>query len=560
MRRSFAWLGLVALVAAPALVCALAPPLPVHAQEARPSGESRPEEKQDKNRGLEARPQSGDAAASSRASERLPPPSRTEHTLALDGRTLRFTATAGAIPITNSAGRTLAEIAYVAYTLDNADPRRRPVTFAFNGGPGSASAWLHIGALGPWRLPLASASASPSAPPALVPNAETWLDFTDLVFIDPVGTGYSQLLGEAGDAQAAGGSKRGSRPQPAEPANREEGGPRYFWSVNGDVESLADFIQEWLKRADRMTSPKMLVGESYGGFRAPKIVHLLQRQRGVAINALVLVSPVLDFEGRRGARHSPATYANLLPSLAAATLERQGKVPTRELLSEVEAYARTDYLVDLLRGPRNRAAVDRIVARVAGFTSLPEDVVRRHGGRLGSLAYIREVNRPDQKVASFYDASVTGFDPDPGSGNSRFDDPFTAALATPLTNAMGDLFTTRLQWRTERTYHLHGRRANRAWIWGNSPSPPEAVSALKEVLSLDTRFQVLVTHGFTDLVTPYATSEIILDQLPAYGDLARASSLVYPGGHMFYSRDASRAAFRRDAEQLLSKTLQPQGT
>ena len=432
------------------------------------------------------------------------------------------------------------------------------MTFAFNGGPGSASAWLHIGAMGPWRLPLVAASAAPSAPPALQPNAETWLDFTDLVFIDPVGTGYSHLVGETGETEARGGKRRGRTA--AQAGSREEGGPRYFWSVDGDVDSLSGFIQEWLKRADRTASPKMVVGESYGGFRAPKIVHLLQRERGVAVNALVLVSPVLDFEGRGGGRHSPGTYVNLLPSLAAATLERQGKEPTRELLSEVEVYARTEYLVDLLRGPRNKAAVDRIVGKVAGYTSLTEEVVRRHGGRLGSYAYIREMNRPDQKVASFYDASVTGFDPDPNSGNSRFDDPFSAALATPLTSAMVDLYATRLKWRPDGTYHLHSRRANRGWIWGNSPRPPEAVSALREILSLDARFRLLVTHGFTDLVTPYAASEVILDQLPAYGDPARVSSIVYPGGHMFYSRDASRAAFRLDAEQLLSKALQRQGT
>ncbi|HXF52507.1 MAG TPA: peptidase S10, partial [Hyphomicrobiaceae bacterium] len=489
----------------------------------------------------------------------LPPPSRTEHALELAGRTIRFTATAGAIPISNSAGRTLAEIAYVAYTLDGADPRRRPVTFAFNGGPGAASAWLHIGAMGPWRLPLAAASAAPSAPPALVPNAETWLDFTDLVFIDPVGSGYSHLLGESGDA-AGRSAKRGSRRSAPEPASREEGGPRYFWSIDGDVESLADFIQEWLKRADRLASPKMLVGESYGGFRAPKIVHLLQRQRGIAVNAMVLVSPVLDFEGRRLARHSPSSYANLLPSLAAAALERQGTVPTRELLSEVEAYARSAYLVDLLRGPRDQAAVDRIVTKVAEFTRLPEEAVRRHGGRLSSRAYVQEAVRPKQRVASFYDVSVTGLDPDPGSASTRFDDPFTTALAAPMTGAMGELLNKRLQWRTGRTYHLLSRRANRAWIWGNSPHPPEAISALKEVLSLDARFQVLVAHGFTDLVTPYTASTILIDQLPAYGDPARVSSEVYPGGHMFYSRDGSRAAFRRDAEKLLARSLQPQGT
>lgn len=554
MRRTLGVIGLVAMLAASAVAWTLAPlGLFAQAQEAQPPPSQAAE--QSKRNGKDqaaSRPE-----ASSKATERLPPDARSTHTLALDGRTLRFTATAGSIPITNSAGRTLGEIAYVAYTLDGEDPRRRPVTFAFNGGPGSASAWLHLGAMGPWRLPLIAASAAPAVPPTLQPNAETWLDFTDLVFIDPVGTGYSRLVGEARETEEKGG--RRSRRSGGEPAGREEGGPRYFWSIDGDVESLADFIQEWLRRADRLGSPRMLVGESYGGFRAPRIAHMLQRQRGLAVNAMVLVSPVLDFDGRR--RPSPALYANMLPSLAAATLERQGKTPSRELLSEVEAYARSDYLVDLLRGPRDKAAVDRIVAKVAHYAGLPEEAVRRHGGRVGSLAYIREMNRPDQKVASFYDASVTGYDPDPNAGsNSRFDDPFSAALRTPLTSAMVDLYTARLGWRTGTTFNLHSGRANRAWIWGNSPSPPESVTSLKEVLSLDPRFRTLIVHGFTDLVTPYAASLGIIDQLPAYGDPDRVAGTVYPGGHMFYSRDASRAAFRRDAEQLLAKTLQPQGT
>jgi carboxypeptidase C (cathepsin A) len=566
MRRSVAWLGFLALIAAPALFWVHPPLPPLHAQEAPSAAESadkhssarQPEGKEEKSRGPEARPRPNDASRSQRSTDRLPEDVRTEHTLALKGRTLRFTATAGSIPITNAAGRTLAEIAYIAYTLNDMDPRQRPVTFALNGGPGAASSWLHIGAMGPWRLPLVAASAAPSAPPTLLPNAETWLDFTDLVFIDPVGTGYSHIVGEASETEAPG-TKRGGRTAPAEAGNRQEGGPRYFWSVNGDVDSLAEFIQEWLKRADRLASPKMLVGESYGGFRAPKIVHTLQRERGVAVNALVLISPVLDFEGRRASRHAPAGYANLLPSLAAATLERQGKVLSREFLREVETYARTDYLIDLLRGPRDKAAVDRIVAKVADYTSLGEDVVRRYGGRLGSLAYIREMNRPDQKVASFYDASVTGFDPDPNTGNSRFDDPFSTALVTPLTTAMVDLYDTRLKWRTDRAYVLSNKRANRSWVWGNSPNAPEAVSALKDILSLDARFRVLVAHGFTDLVTPYAASEVILDQLPAYGDPTRVASVVHQGGHMFYSRDASREALRSEAEQLLAKALQRQG-
>ena len=509
-----------------------------------------------------ARPdtQKGDTARAPATSNRLPADSRTTQALVSGGRTLHFTATAGALPITNPQGRVLAEIAYVAYTLDGGETKQRPVTFAFNGGPGSASTWLHLGGLGPWRVPLTPAMAQPSVVPTLLVNAESWLDFTDLVFIDPVGTGFSRVVTETSPA-AGGQSQGGAQPSGGGggrgAGNREEGGPRWFWSVAGDVESFADFIQSWLKRNDRLASPKMLVGESYGGFRGPRIAHLLQRQRGVGINAMILISPVLDFESRRGG-HLPIYFANLLPSIAAAALERRNVEPSRAGLKEIEDYARGDYLLDLLRGPRNTAAVDRVVARVADAAGLPVDNVRRHGGRLGAIAYMREVNGPERRVASLYDVSMTGFDPYPSAPGSRFDDPFTTGLSAPLTSAMLEIYG-RLNWRVERPYEMLSNETNRGWIWSNSPSSPESISSLREVLALDPRMRTLVTHGFTDLVTPYMASELLLDQLPAYGDPARVALKVYPGGHMHYSRDGSRAALRRDAEALLGEALRQPG-
>ena len=519
---------------------AIASLLPVAAQEVRPQAvHAEP-------------PQATSKPESARTGERtpsLPPDSVTRHVVELPGRTLAFTATAGSLPLTNGQGRLLAELAYIAYALSDADPLPRPVTFAFNGGPGSASAWLHLGALGPWRLPMTGETASPSAAPALVPNAETWLDFTDLVLIDPIGTGYSRIAN--GVEAREGESPRGSG---GANGNRENGGRRYFWSVDGDVESISDFMLKWLQKSGRIASPKMLVGESYGGFRAPKIAQTLQTRHGVGLNAVVLVSPVLDFAGRRGGR-TPASYASLLPSLAAAALERQGQTPTRTALTAAESYARAEYLTDLMRGPRDRAAVARVVAKVAQFTGLPERIVRHYGGRIDGRAYNRETNRPDGKVASMYDASVTGFDPDPTEPEGRFNDPFTAGLNAPMTGAMLDLYRTKLNWHPDGRYLKSNWEANRSWIWGNSPVPPESVTELKSVLALDPRLRVLVAHGFTDLVTPYMGSELILDQIPDYGGEERLASVVYPGGHMFYSRDASRRAFREDALKLLERSL-----
>jgi carboxypeptidase C (cathepsin A) len=536
--KSWAFRGWVPSVSA-LVALALASLLPVAAQEVRP--QAVPAEP--------SRASKPDPAHASDRTRSLPPDAVSRHVVELPGRALTFTATAGSLPITNSQGRVLAEMAYIAYALRDADPTQRPVTFAFNGGPGSASAWLHLGALGPWRLPMNGETASPSSAPALVPNSETWLDFTDLVLIDPVGTGYSHIVtnGDSGEGASARGAGSGN-------GNREDGGRRYFWSVDGDVESISDFVLKWLQKSGRIASPKMLVGESYGGFRAPKIAHTLQTRHGVGLNAVVLVSPVLDFAGRRGGR-TPARYASLLPSLAAASLERQGLTPTRAALAAAESYARAEYLTDLMRGPRDRAAVARVVAKVTQFTGLPEQVVRHYGGRIDGRTFNRETNRPDGKVASMYDASVTGFDPDPTAPDARFEDPFTAALNAPMTGAMLDLYRTKLNWHPDGRYLKSNWEANRNWIWGNSPVPPESVTELKAVLALDPRLRVLVAHGFTDFVTPYMASELILDQVPDYGGEERLASVVYPGGHMFYSRDASRRAFREDALRLLERSL-----
>src|SRR5215212_131856 len=261
---------LTALLTAAALAVPLGTPLLAQEPQRggvaeRPERPAAEERARGEGQGGQRRPE---AAPGSR---RLPPDSITQHTLELPGRSLRFTATAGSLPVVDQGGQLQAEIGVSSYTLNGAEPGTRPVAFALNGGPGAASAYLHLLVLGPWRLPLDGPSISPSAPPALVPNGETWLDFTDLVFINPPGTGYSRVVG--GDQV------------------RER-----FYSVQGDIDGLAAFVMRWLKEKNRLTSPKFFVGESYGGFRGPLLAQKLQSDQGVGFSGLVLVSPVFDFD------------------------------------------------------------------------------------------------------------------------------------------------------------------------------------------------------------------------------------------------------------------------
>jgi len=408
---------------------------------------------------------------------------------------------------------------------------------------------LHLGTLGPWRLPMDGDAARPSAPATVIPNAETWLDFADLVLIDPIGTGYSRFEKETAaqnDATPRDGGNRRSSSQ-SDPQ-------KHYWSINGDVDALASFIAQWLGKTGRHASPKVIVGESYGGFRGPKIARALQQDHGVGVNLLVLVSPVLDYSFLRRQRHLPMTAATLLPSLSAASLELRGKTPTAALMREAEEYARGEYLVDLLRGPRDTAAVTRVVKRVSTLTGLPATTVSKYGGMLDSPGYRREINQEGHKVASAYDASIRGLDPEPSSPNSGYQDPFITALRAPLTSAMLNLYA-QLNWRPDARYQLANSNVSGQWQYGNSPTSPEADSDLKSILALDTRLRVLVAHGYTDLVTPYFASTLVLDQLPAYGDARRIVQVTYPGGHMFYSRDASRAAFREDVLIMLAASL-----
>jgi carboxypeptidase C (cathepsin A) len=459
--------------------------------------------------------------------KRLPADVTTAHSIELPGRTLRFSATAGALPLVDPQGAVQAELAYVAYTAAGSDARTRPVTFFLNGGPGASSAYLHLLVASPWRLPLGQTSISPSQSPALLPNAETWLDFTDLVFLDPVNTGYSRASGSPDEIRE-----------------------RYL-SVESDIGSITAAISRWLRQNDRLASPKFFVGESYGGFRGPLVVQKLQTELGIGMSGAILLSPVLDFGLLGRPRHDPMEFVSRLPSLAAARLERDG-VANRSALADVERYAAGEYLVDLTRGLQDREAVGRVSARVAELTGLPAELVRRHAGRIGMGTFQSEFRRAEGRVASAYDTGVTTFDADPTTDRAEGGDAVLTAMQAPLSTAMVDHLWRTLGWRVpNQRYELLNGSVSGGWRYGRGRQAPQVMDELKEALALDPQFRVLVAHGLTDLVTPYFASELLLRQIPAYGGETRAMLTTYPGGHMFYTRDSSRAAFRADAEKLI---------
>ena len=517
---------------APVLLLALA--IGVHAQDALPQPPSAVAPSGQKAGGPGNRGGGNQANTPPAASEahRLPPDSTTKQTLDLPGRSLNFTATAGSIRLFDDKGEPQADIAYTSYQLDGADRAMRPVTFLFNGGPGAASAYLQLGNSGPWRLQIDANVVTPSSSPELKPNAETWLDFTDLVYIDPVGTGFSRFVASGEDAR------------------------RKLFSIDGDVNALALVIRRWLEKNDRLLSPKYIAGESYGGIRGPKIVRNLQREQGVGVRGLILISPALDFREYSGS--SILQYVASLPSFAAVARQakdqgkEQGKTElTRANLADVEQYAAGAFLADLIKGQADAKATNRLADKVASLTGIDQAISRRLAGRFDVSEFRREFDRKNGKVTGRYDGSVMGIDPFPDSSFSHVDDPSGDVLIAPLTSAAVDLTVRKLNWRPDGSYEVLNGAVEHAWDFGRGMHPAESTTELRQILALDPKMKLLVAHGLFDLATPYFGSKILLDQLPAFASPERVKLVVYPGGHMFYSRDDARKALRGEAEKLM---------
>lgn len=453
----------------------------------------------------------------------FPADASVKQTTVVAGKTLNYTATVGHIPVKDDAGKVVAEVVFTAYTLDGPRDLNRPVTFAFNGGPGAASVYLNLGAIGPKRIQFGAAGDTASDPARLNDNPGTWLDFTDLVFIDPVGTGFSRSL-----------------------VSHEETKKR-FWTTKTDIEYLSRVVYDWLMKNGRMASPKYVVGESYGGFRGPRITHTLQTELGVGVSGVVLVSPFLDAGTDVGSTISPYPYVITLPSMAAANFERQGKTLTPDLMAPVEDYARGQFAVDLMKGRSNKAALDNLVAHVTELTGVDAQTVRRAGGRIESFAFLRDLYRDQGKIGSWYDSNVTAYDPFPWSPTRKSSDPILDSIIAPTTSAMVDFVTRTVGWKVEARYFALSGEVGQGW---DEPGVVESVTDLRQAMALDPKLKVLIVHGWDDLSCPYFASKLIADQIPQMGEAGRLSVHVYPGGHMFYSRPASQAAFRQDVMAL----------
>lgn len=472
-------------------------------------------------------------------------PAVTRHQVTLtDGRTLGYRATAGFVPITDDVGKTTGRVFTVAYEVGQEDGTAppRPLTFVFNGGPGAASAFLHFGGLGPRRVVFGPDGAVPPPPVRLAANPETWLAFTDLVFVDPIGTGYSRPVAPSADGK--------------DPAN---GGKR-FWGIRQDLDALDDVIRRVLSRTGRWDAPLYLAGESYGGFRAAALALHLAR-RAVAVNGVVLISPALEFLPLRGGPIALVPWVTVVPSLAATAIAHGkaggGGDALTDTLAEVERFAMTDLLTGLAAGDTLPTAErDALYRRLAAMIGLPVRVVAQSRGKVSKYRFAKELLRDQERLVSLYDGTLALTDPAPNRPGLGFDELSLHRLTAPFLAAAADHLRDALGVTVDQPYEILSERVFEAWDWhsrhdGAERGLPGAAAALETAMAITPGMRAMVVHGVHDLATPYFATVYALRQLHVAPDAkARLTVRVYPGGHMFYMRDAQLVAFTRDAAAM----------
>jgi carboxypeptidase C (cathepsin A) len=456
--------------------------------------------------------------------DKLPPLPEDAHvaqTITINGKTIHYTATVGKFAVRNADGKITGDVVYTAYTVDEPN---RPVTFALNGGPGASSVYLNFGAIGPKHLNFGNEGGSPSETPTLTDNAGTWLGFTDLVFIDPIGTGFSRALVPEAEAKTD------------------------FYSTVPDIHYLSRVIYNWLIKNGRMTSKKYLVGESYGGFRGPRIAYYLQSELGVGLSGVVLVSPYLNPTLETQENLSPIPWMVTLPPITAARLERENKL-TPEAMADVIAYTEGAYATALIQGRSNPEATQAMIQHVTEMTGLDPQFVKNSGGRLETGAYLREAHREQGKIGSIYDSNVTSFDPFPYAPDQQANDPMLAAIVAPTTEAMVNFVTNTVGWKTDAQYNALSSQVNELWN-RDGALRAGSVTELRQAVAADPKLRVLIAHGWNDLSCPFMGSILTVNQMPIMGDPTRVAVKEYPGGHMFYSRPDSREALQKDVSAM----------
>ena len=497
-----------------------------------------------------AAPAAANASNAERPTKPVPPEksSVTEHDLSLGGKTLHYTATAGNLLIDGEDEQPNASVFYVAYTLNGiTDPRTRPVTFLYNGGPGSASMWLHMGSVGPVRVVTSSPTATGSGPYEIVPNEYSLLDRSDLVFIDAVGTGYSRPVGK--------------------------GIIKDFAGTDEDVRAFQKFIYRYVSLNHRWNSPKFLFGESYGTTRSAALVDALENS-GMSMNGVILMSSILNYFVQ--APGSDAVFIGNLPSYAAIAwhyekVSRKGK-DQKAFLDEVRAFARGPYAEALSEGHNLPAAqFDAMAAKVAGYTGLSVTYVKEANLRVSPARFRKELLRDQRAILGRYDARFEGTDVD-AAGETPGYDPADTGIEGAFVTALHDYLDRELKYTSDETYYPSGPGINQQWDHthrlgsaqpqgggrgGQAMRDAYVAGDLADAIRKNPNLRVLSVNGLFDLATPFFITEYDLAHVELDPKLRGNIEFVYyPSGHMIYLNVDALKQFKTDVSGFYTRATQ----
>lgn len=460
----------------------------------------------------------------------------TKGTVTIKGKSIPYTATTGFMNITDDNGAVKATMFYVAYVRSDMPSEKRPITYAFNGGPGSSSVWLHMGALGPKRVVLTDKGDMPKPPGNMVDNEYSWLEFTDLVFIDPVGTGYSR---------------------PAKDEKKEQ-----FHGLDEDVTSVGTFIRLYTTQNKRWLSPKFLAGESYGTTRAAYLSDHLADRHGMYVNGILLISMVLDFQTLRFSPANDLPCALFLPTYAATAmyhgkLDESLRANQEKSLEEIRSWALNDYLTYLAKGHVASDAEHKAVTeKLSRYTGLSKEFIATTHNRPDIFRFTKELLRDEGKTVGRLDSRFTGIDRDNAGENFEYDPSYNAVIYAPFTSTVNHYLRSTLGFESDLPYEILTGKVQ-PWNWGSAERGfPYVGEALRKAMTKNKFLKVYVANGWYDLATPFFAAEFTMNHLPLESSLRNNISMkYYKSGHMMYIEKESLKQFTKDVEQFYGNTL-----
>jgi carboxypeptidase C (cathepsin A) len=472
--------------------------------------------------------------------------SKTEHHIKINEEDLRYTATAGELVVEYEQDQEKKEkikgrVFYVAYELKGVKKPERPVTFVFNGGPGAASVWLHLGGLGPKRIILDQGKAPP--PPVRYKNNPfTWLSFTDLVFVDPVGTGFSRGMPD------------------------DEQSRKVFYSFQQDIKSVAEFIRLYLTRYNRWMSPKFLVGESYGTTRVAGLARYMQKRFGVDLNGVVLISPVLDYDTIVFSPSNDLPYGLFLPTYASIALYHNvlSKGGDHEhlatLLKNVEDFTLNKYIAYLAKGEDLSVEQGKeLQESLFRYTGISKDIIQRNHFRINRITFAKNLLRDKGQIIGKMDGTITGIDPDPAHLTLRYD-PSLDTLFGPFSGAMNSYVREELKFESDLFYEFLNYEVSAQWDWGSELTGKQGFidvsHTLREAIAVNKSLNVFIASGYYDLVTPYFTARHTVNHMWLGKDRSNIRMKIYKAGHMIYTHTEELRKLTDDVKEFYKSSYE----